>query len=38
MKTVFRAVEEKDLDDIHQLALNAGFGITTLSKKKTRIK
>ncbi len=37
MKTVFRAVEEKDLDDIHQLALNAGFGITTLSKKKREL-
>ena len=37
MRTVFRTVEEDDLEDIYQLALNAGFGITTLSKNKREL-
>lgn len=37
MKTVFRRVNEHDLDDIHMLALQAGFGLTTLSKNRREL-
>ena len=37
MLTVFRAVRENDLDDVYQLALSAGFGITTLPKNKSEL-
>lgn len=37
MTVVFRNVEKKDLEDIYELAMNAGFGITTLSKNKREL-
>lgn len=38
MSTLFRSVRESDLDDIYQLALSAGFGLTTLPKNKAELK
>ena len=35
MLTVFRPIQANDLDDLYQLALNAGIGITTLPKDKS---
>lgn len=37
MLAVVRPVEESDLDQVYQLALGAGFGITTLPKNKDEI-
>ncbi len=37
MLTVFRPVKESDLEDIYQLALGAGIGLTTLPKNKEEL-
>ena len=37
MNLVFRPAKQKDLDDIYDLALNAGFGMTTLCKDKDEL-
>lgn len=37
MTVCFRPAKQGDLDDIHQLALNAGFGMTSLCKDKDEL-
>lgn len=37
MLTIFRAVKKSDLEDVYQLALTSGFGLTTLPKNKAEL-